>query len=42
MMSMRLGGVLVLGLLFGEALGAVNPWVGELPDCAADAGCGMI
>ena len=30
-MSMRLGGVLVLGLLFGEALGAVNPWVGELP-----------
>ena len=25
MMSMRLGGVLVLGLLFGEALGAVNP-----------------
>ena len=41
MMSMRLGGVLVLGLLFGEALGDESV-SSESPDCAADAGCGMI
>ena len=30
-MSMKLGGCLILGLLVGSALGATNPWVGELP-----------